>query len=359
MAKVLLHSVSLDDPKIDRWMQGAYKLFTESADADTFGLHTLTSDPSDADVIAFVELGGHGLFAERVRHHRYVKQFRDKCFIFDPGDFALPFLPGLYASLRTKYNDPARTRAGYYLRIDENPYVKLRPAQKDYHYIASFVGSIANDPVRSELAKLPTDRFLIEDTSSFSLKMLYGGEEEERHRFWSHYADAIAAAPFALCPRGRGPGSVRLFEVMQMGRVPVIISDEWVYPPRIDWRTCSVAVPEKDVEHIPEILGVYLDRATEMGLKARQEWEKFYSPSVRFHWLVEDCLALRRARRMSEAIAGRLVWRYLLSYKTLRLYLASKRMIYRETAWKSCVRFATLLLSATASLQKVVKNSPQ
>lgn len=331
MAKVLLHSVSLEDSRIPEWMQGAHKLLTASAGLDRFAAHSLTSDPNEADLIVFTELGSHGIFAERVRHHPYVKEFRDKCFLFDPGDYALPFLPGVYASLRKKYYQAARTRTGYYLRVDENPYVDFRPSPQHRQYIASFVGSIENDPVRARFAKFPRASFIVEDTSSFALNMLRGGEEAERHRFWSHYADVIASAPFALCPRGRGPGSVRLFEVMQMGRVPVIISDEWVYPERVDWRSCSISVPEKAVESIPEVLGDFLSQADAMGQRARQEWEKYYAPSVRFHWLVEDCLEMRRNRRLPEAIAARLVWLHLFSYKTLRLYLSSKKAIYRET----------------------------
>ncbi len=329
--KAFLYSVSLDDARIPKWMRGAYELLIESSRLDPFGIHSLASSPEDADVIVFLELGCHGLFAERVRRHPLVKKFRRKCFLFDTGDTALPFLPGLYASLREKYNDPARTRTGYYLRIDENPFVGFRPPEEHYHYLATFIGSFKNDPVRAKLTELPQTRFLVEDTSSFSLKMLYGGEEQERRRFWSHYADAMASAPFALCPRGRGPGSVRLFEVMQMGRVPVILSDEWVYPPRVDWPACSITVAEKDVQQIPEILDRHLDRAMEMGIKAREQWEKYFAPPVRFHWLIEDCLALLHARRTPETIAGKLVWRHLLNLDTLRLFLISKRQIYRDT----------------------------
>ena len=331
MAKVFLHSVSLDDEKIPKWMQGAYEIFTECARLDIFRTHSLTTSPDEADIILFTELGSHGIFAEWVRHHPYVKKFRNKCFLFDPGDYALPFLPGVYASLRKKYYDQARTRTGYYLRIDENPYVDFRPARENYPHTATFIGSIENHPIRTQLAKLPSPQFLVEDTSSFALAMLYGGEEKERHRFWSHYADVIRSAPFALCPRGRGPGSVRLFETMQMGRVPVVIADDWVYPTRVDWPSCSITIPESQIDRIPAILDRYRDSAAAMGLRARQEWEKFYAPSVRFHWLVEDCLEMLRARRVPEFLAGKLIWFHLLDYGTFRLFLNSKKKIYRET----------------------------
>jgi len=91
MAQVLLHSVHLEDLQIDKTMLSAHDLLAESADLDRFAAHTLTYNPNDADLIVFAKLGGQGLFAERVRHHSYVKKFRDKCFLFDPCDLALPF----------------------------------------------------------------------------------------------------------------------------------------------------------------------------------------------------------------------------------------------------------------------------
>lgn len=330
MGKVLLHSVTLNDSDSE-WCQGAYKLFTESARNDLFGVHSLTDDTLNADLIIFVELGAQGLFAERVRHHPYVKKYREKCFLFDPGDYALPFLPGLYASLQKKYYDPARTRTGYYLRIDENPYVDFRAQDKKPKYLGCFVGSLKNHQARAALASLPSEKFLIEDTSSFALKMLIGGEEQQRREFWSHYADAIAAGAFSLCPRGKGTGSVRLFESMRMGRCPVILSDDWIFPSRVDWPACSITVAEKDIGHLAEILEANLAKATSLGLRARQEWERFYAPNVRFHWLAEDCLELLRARRESEAIASKRIWMHLFNKETFRIYLSSKKQIYKSS----------------------------
>lgn len=67
-----------------------------------------------------------------------------------------------------------------------------------------------------------------------------------------------------------------------MGQVPVIPSDEWVYPGRINWQACSISVPEKDVQRIPEILVDFRGHTEELGRRARKEWEKLHAPSVRF-----------------------------------------------------------------------------
>ena len=281
MARALLHSVSLDGPKTSKWFEDSYELFKESARLDSFRAHTLADDPDEVDIIVFAEAGWQGLFAERVRHHRFVKRFREKCFIFDSGDSALPFLPGLYASLRKKYRDPARTRCGYWSQIDENPYMDFRPLEPNYPYLASFVGSVETHPVRAEFLKLPRERFLIEDTSSFAMKIIQSQDWTARRRIYARFADGVASAPFALCPRGRGAGSIRLLEAMKMGRVPVILSDEWVYPERVDWRSCSITVPEREVARIPEILSQYESRAAEMGLRARPGMGKVLFPACK------------------------------------------------------------------------------
>ena len=348
MAKVLLHSVTLDDPPVGpppepkdnlhqgKWQQGAYTLLRESAQNDPFKVHTLVDDPAEADIIVFAELAAQGPFTEWVRHHPLVKKYREKCFLFDIDDYSLPFLPGLYASLRKGYANPGRNRTGYYLRIDENPYIEFRPMPEEFRYLACFVGSLENHPVRAELARLASDQvasdqILVQDTSAFAKTMMFGATPEEKHQaFWPKYADLMASGAFSLCPRGRGPGSIRLFEAMRMGRCPVIIADEWVYPERVDWKACSLTVAEKDIAGIPELLAQNLHRAAELGAEARRQWEKFYAPEVRFHWLAEDCLAIRANRRMPEAIAEKLVWRYLVNGQILRRYISTKKKIYRE-----------------------------
>jgi len=343
MARVLLHSVTLDDffpahkpvspddPHDGKWMAGAHRLLTESAGLDPFGAHTLTDDPAEADLIIFADLGAEGLFSEWTRHHPWVRKYREKAFIFDVGDSTLPFLPGLYASLRKDYYGESRTRTGYYLRLDENPYIDFRPVPEEYRFLGCFVGSLANHPVRVELRKIASERVLVEDTSDFAQRMLYMSPEEKARGFWPNYADIMASSAFAICPRGRGPGSIRLFEAMKMGRCPVIVADEWVYPKRVDWEACSITVAEREIPRIPEILEKNLARAPELGLAARKAWEDVYSPAVRFHWLVEDCLEMLEKRRVSETIAGRLAWRHLLKGGNLRRFLLSKKQIYRET----------------------------
>jgi hypothetical protein len=91
------------------------------------------------------------------------------------------------------------------------------------------------------------------------------------------YADALRRCRFFLCPRGNGIGSVRLFETMQAGRVPVIISDQFVLPRGIDWGSCSIVIRERDIAYIPKILEGRAAEWRTLAANARAAWEANYS----------------------------------------------------------------------------------
>jgi hypothetical protein len=138
----------------------------------------------------------------------------------------------------------------------------------------------------------------------------------------------MANARFSLCPRGRGAGSIRLFESMKMGRPCIILSDDWQPNDGVDWNAFSIRVPESEAARIPDILERHADRAAEMGLRARAEWEKWLSEKVRFHRVIELCLDIQRCRSRF----GRLDRLYHLRHIALhpRHYLSSKRVLYKR-----------------------------
>ena len=93
------------------------------------------------------------------------------------------------------------------------------------------------------------------DTYAESLAVRHGEQPllspgESRAR----YVGSIKDSAFVLCPRGGGTSTFRLFETMMLGRVPVILSDQWV--PRVgpDWESFSLRVMERDVSKVPRLL---------------------------------------------------------------------------------------------------------
>jgi hypothetical protein len=326
MANVVV--VSSAGPGFDPWKHATCFLLRHSAELDTFRKHKLVDDPESADIILFAEMGECGTFAERVRAHPFYRRFPEKCFLFDSADSVYPVMPGIYASLTKQDYRPDHTRTGFYLYLVENAFITPQPLTGAEPYLASFVGSRLNHPVREKLFAFRREDFLLKDTGNLSYRMSYHADPAERAPFWQEYADSIARARFSLCPRGRGAGSIRLFESMKMGRACVILSDAWQPNDGVDWNSCSIRVAERDVANLPCILEEHADQAGEMGRRARLEWENWFSEKARFHRVVQWCLDIRNART-AYGPATRL---YHLRHLALhpRRYISSKRGLYRN-----------------------------
>jgi hypothetical protein len=302
MARVLLLSAAPGDDH--HYNRGAFVRLKQSAESGILQNHRLTNEPHAADLILFAELKGAGPYFELVRRHPFVKKLREKCFLFCANAFVIPFLPGVYASMEKRWSS-CRTRSGFYLGVSENKFLKFTPPRDDLPYLYSFVGSVGNAPIRSRLAELRHPRSFFQDTSADYQDVLHGRmEEAELHQFWRRYAESMHASKFVLCPRGLGVSSVRLFDTMRIGRVPVILSDDWVKPIGPSWEKFSIRIPEAEFERIPDLLEKREMQAVEMGLVARQQWEDWFSMDVCFHRVVEWCLQIKNERRLPERVAG-------------------------------------------------------
>lgn len=257
--------------------------------------------------------------------HPYYSRFPKKCFLFDSGDGTFPVMPGIYASLTQDRYRPDHTRTGFYLYLIENTLINHRPLNGTEPCLASFFGSSENHPVRARLFAFRREDIAVRSTSSReSYRMQYHGKSLDRQRFWSDYADLMAASRFILCPRGKGAGSIRLCESMKMGAVRA--SSFRMPGSRMTTSTGTPSrsgFPRREVSRIPEILDKYADRAAEMGARARAESEQ-----VRFHRVIESCLDICRVRGSFGWVQHYYHLRYIPAH--LRRYFSSKKDLYRN-----------------------------
>lgn len=70
-----------------------------------------------------------------------------------------------------------------------------------------------------------------------------------------YYAE-MRSAVFALCPGGYTPWTLRFYEAIHVGCIPVLIPGSFVPPFRdkIDYARCTVTVPTYDLPRLPQIL---------------------------------------------------------------------------------------------------------
>jgi hypothetical protein len=302
MAQVFLASATPRDDQTDYNLAPLHAL-RQGAALDRFRRHTLVENPFAADLIIFAEYYGGGFHFERVRAHPLVRRHRAKCFLFCSNAIAIPFLPGIYASVEKRWSS-SRTCGGFYLGLPKNEFTTFTSPDEDLPYLFSFMGSIRNSPVRRDLAQLSHPRAFFKNTSDeFELLLQLRLSQRDRLDYYRRYAELTKASKFVLCPRGVGASTIRLFETMRMGRVPVILSDEWVPPEGPSWEKFSLRVPEKDLAAIPRLLETLESSAVAMGQLARRQWEEWFSPEVAFHRVVEDCLMIKQRRRVPEALA--------------------------------------------------------
>src|SRR5688572_29067298 len=148
--------------------------------------------------------------------------------------------------------------------------------------------------------------------------------ERERFDYERRYAEVAKASKFVLCPRGLSVSSIRLFETMRMGRVPVILSDAWIAPPGPRWEMCAIRVREKDFAKVPRLLEQREPEAVKMGELARKEWEEWFSDEVLFHRLVELCLDIRANRKWPESVT-----RWPVYLQRLRPFISGECLVHR------------------------------
>jgi exostosin family protein len=318
----------------DPYHNFAVRWLRESAERDPFGQHRLVEQPDQADVILFVENHAHGdPYCLSVRHHPMYRRFPEKCFIYHDDDNAVAVLRGIYPSIRKRDYLVDRCRsAGYIARIARNDSIRYHPAPRTRRYLYSFFGE-ANSAVRSSLLTRAHPDGLIRDTTGIRLWQMEPGPK--RDLFTVEYAEAILDSQFVLCPAGFGPATYRLFEAMEMGRAPVVLSDEWVPPQGPRWDEFSVRLPECRVGEISAILSSYSDRHEVMGHLARRAWEQWFAKPVCFHRLIELCADIQATPRCPYSTLR--AWGTLLRSPHLRNYLQPYyRSTIRKLAWDRC-----------------------
>ena len=218
-------------------LDGPAAEFEKLAAQDRFGVHQVTDDPEAADLLLFTQC--HMLPKEwrldEIRHHPLTEKYRAKAMVYDERDRPWCALPGVYVSMPATSFDCRYERAwGYYRHLD----VVDSPVNPDLLF--SFIGS-PSDRCRQPLFGLYHPDAYVEEVRRFTFYDPRSPHFEERR---ARYREVLARTRFVLCPRGRGTSSLRLYETLAAGQVPVIISDQWVPPRGPDWERFSLDGPK-------------------------------------------------------------------------------------------------------------------
>lgn len=103
----------------------------------------------------------------------------------------------------------------------------------------------------------------LETTHPIRKKMYEILRNEDQYEFFmnsydpnrtKNFKEILYNSIFALCPRGFGPASYRMYEAIQMQCIPIYISDEfWIpFKDEIEWDKLCLFINEKEIELIPK-----------------------------------------------------------------------------------------------------------
>jgi hypothetical protein len=227
----------------------------------------------------------------------------DRLYLFSQDDRPLAWAPGIFASVRASDNRRGAFHGGFYLPEHHDPryeaerglsaHLNATPCD-DARYLWSFAGTVSTAPdLRGMLIQLEDPRSFCRDTEQWNSVirwMRHDSSQADAADAFKTYAQSIRQSKFVVCPRGHGLSSIRLFEAMQMGRCPVIVSDDWLPPPFVDWDACSIRLAENSIRSLPQILREREVEAGHRGARARSEWERYFSPERRLTTVCRMCL---------------------------------------------------------------------
>ena len=271
--------------------------------------HSLVDDPAEADLIIVGNLREENGFRS-LRLHPIVNRFPAKCFGVSDVDQPLPLLRGIYTSAHKRLPFRSRDRSGCYALYHadfRNPFVESHPGLAfvaPKKYLFSFTGRESH-AVRREIFRRYQERAdcFVRNTSEFNL---FTHEQEGKLRSQAFFVQVLEASKFALCPRGAGAASIRLFEAMRLGVAPIIVADRWILPKGPDWKSFALFVPEKEVHRVSELAERNEARHQEMGRAAADAYARCFARDTYFDYLIEQMDDIRRHQRVPEVLHWKL-----------------------------------------------------
>jgi len=140
----------------------------------------------------------------------------------------------------------------------------------------SFVGSVTH-PIRQKIIDYNKNQTLIKNTF-FLPKNQWSQHVSDNHL--QDFQVVTQASQFALAPRGYGLSSFRLYEIMQLGAIPVYVSDKhWLpFTDELDWNEFCVLLGEKDIPNLYEILlNISPEKQERMFQKGKEVYESHFT----------------------------------------------------------------------------------
>jgi hypothetical protein len=153
-------------------------------------------------------------------------------------------------------------------------------------YLASFVGQhewYYLTKIREKIFDIFSkyaDCFIIRRNQWHYGGVVYGDQKTTNTNFEKEYKQNLRETIFSLCPSGSGPNSIRIWESMSYGCIPVILADTLILPEikNIDYNDFFIIWKENEIEKLYDYLkSIDGETLLKMSLKNIEMYKKYFS----------------------------------------------------------------------------------
>lgn len=106
------------------------------------------------------------------------------------------------------------------------------------------------------------------NSTVYSNKQNKNGElniDEKHIKNKTNYNELLLNSKYSLCPSGTGPNSIRFWESLACGSIPILLADTLELPYNIDWNNAIIQIKESEIFNIHKILEkITVDRENEL-----------------------------------------------------------------------------------------------
>lgn len=161
-------------------------------------------------------------------------------------------------------------------------------------YLASFIGNHTDKHYMTDIRVKIFDEFKYNDcfihrnNEWYYQSIVYKKKQEFDKLNDENYKSNLEATKFTLCPSGSGPNSIRMWEAMSFGSIPVILSDELVLPDIVDFNECSIIYKEDEIGSLYNILrDINAEKWKKMSDKCIEYYKKYFSKYSMHQQIIE------------------------------------------------------------------------
>ncbi len=94
----------------------------------------------------------------------------------------------------------------------------------------------------------------------------------------AEYKNNLAISDFILCPKGDGNYSLRFYETLAAGRVPVVVDTDMPLPLEniIDYKKCCIIVEQSRIKQIPALIELCYKNQSQESFRSMQQTARAY-----------------------------------------------------------------------------------